>query len=368
MERHKTLFLVFLVCLSLFLSYKLMFEVPSEDHFTVEIDSKEIIAYKRFYSVNPNRESLLNIPNKDINTLLVESLKNATPKRVGDKLISSDLKDEGYLVISAFDLPINLVFTCFKEKMPKLPFESFDRMFFSNTGDILLNTENGVYKFDAKYILKVDEALFKKCVRMDDNFMPTKIVGVNAISEVENPVENYTISDRAQLANGFLKSEVAEIVEEGGYLFSTEEESLRIYSNGTIHYLRVSPNEETKTSLYDSLTVLRAFIKKSPVNFSNYRIVNMFENNENTLFYLTDASLPFYTSENLPIVVNINSGVVTSFSYNSKFLRDFESIYIEPEASFYRQAFKESRDPILVYSDEELNVDKRAVLKTIDTR
>lgn len=367
MERHKTLFLVLLVILSIFLSYKLMFEMPDKQNFELEIDEQNIIAYKRFYSVKPNREALLEIPNKEINAFLVKTLKDSTPERVGDELISSELKDEGYLVISAFDLPINVVFSAFKEKMPKLPFESFDRMYFTKNGEVFLNTEAGVYKAKSKYNIEISESLFDKCVHLDGNFMPTKIVGVNSYATVVNPVENYTIADRAQLASGFLKENVAEIIEEDSYLFSTEEEYLRIHANGTIHYLSASFNNQIKTNLYDSLVAIRSFVAKAPLNFSNYRIINMFEEDNNTLFYLADASLPFYSSELMPILVKISGGKVTFFSYDSKFLREFYKIYLEPDASMYREAFKKAKDPILVYSEEDGKRGK-VILKVMDTR
>lgn len=367
MERNKTIILVILVALSLFLSYRLMFDIFDADEFVLEIDDKNIISYKRFYSVNPNRESLLEIPNKDINELIVKSLADSNPTRVGDDLISSELKDEGYIAISAFDLPINMLFTIFKQKMPKLPFESFDRCYFTKNGDLFLKTENGVYNLKAKYILDISESIFDKCVLMDENFMPIKINGVNSYATIINPVENYSNSDRLQLANGFLKESVAEIIEDDSYLFSTEEESLRIFANGTIHYLSATPHDKTKTTLYDSLVALRLFIKKSPLNFSNYRILNVFEEDNNFLFYLSDSALPFYVSDNAPIVVNITGGKITSFSYNSKFLREFDKIYLEPDAKIYRDIFKRAGDPILVYTEEESS-DGRAILSTIDTR
>lgn len=367
MERHKTIFLVLLVFLSIFLSYKLMFEMPEKQNFELEIDEQNIIAYKRFYSVNPNREALLEIPNKEINEFLVKSLKDSTPERVGDQLISSELKDEGYLVISAFDLPINVVFSAFKEKMPKLPFESFDRMYFTKKGEVFLNTEAGVYKVKTGNKIEISESVFEKCVLLDENFMPTKIVGVNSYATVINPVEDYTIADRVQLASGFLKENVAEIIEEDGYLFSTEEEYLRIHANGIIHYLNASFNDKIKTNLYDSLVAVRSFVTKAPLNFSNYRIVNIFEEDNNTLFHLADANLPFYSSEMMPILVNISGGKVTFFSYDAKFLRDFHKIYLEPEVSMYRDAFKKAKDPILVYSEEN-GRRGRVVLKVMDTR
>ena len=96
MERHKTLFLVLLVILSLFLSYKLIFDKPELTLETIDVDETEIICYKRMYMVNPNRELLREIPNKEINSLIVSSLVGANPTRIGDELLSTDLKDQGF--------------------------------------------------------------------------------------------------------------------------------------------------------------------------------------------------------------------------------------------------------------------------------
>lgn len=367
MERHKSLFLVFLVVLSLFLSYKLIFDKPEMTLETIDVDETEIICYKRMYMANPNRELLTEIPNKEINSLIVSSLVGANPTRIGDELVSIDLKDQGLLIISAFDVPVGMLFTCFKEKLPRLEFESFDRAFISNEGKILLQTDKGVFEFASKYTLPMTIDKDEKYVEVDDRFMPTKIVGLDSYAGIVNPVDSYIAADRQQIANGFLKREVAEIREEDSYLYASSDESLRIFENGDIHYLSVDPQVEVKPNLHETLKVLRAFIKKVPVNFSNYRILSLYESDDNTLIYLANSSLPFFASYRLPIIVNISAGKVTNFYYSSKYLKKADSLFVAADASQYRNAFKDNSDPFLIYTESESDKSK-AILSTMSTR
>ena len=367
MERHKTLFLVFLVVLSLFLSYKLIFDKPQISDQTIDVDETEIICYKRMYMVNPNRELLRAIPNKEINELIVSSLVDASPNRLGDKLISNELDGQGFLILSAFDVPVGMLFACFKEKLPRLEFESFDRAFISNNGKILLQTDKGVFEFASKYNLPMPIVSEERYVDLDDRFMPTKLVDINSYAEIVNPVESYITDDRQQIANGFLKKEVAEIREDDSYLYASSDESLRIFENGDIHYLSVDPQVDVKPNLHETLKVLRAFIKKVPVNFSNYRIVSLYESEDNTLIYLANSSLPFFASNGLPITVNISGGKVTSFYYNSKYLKKTNSIFVAADANDYRNAFKDNSDPFLIYTEDESEPTK-AILSTMSTR
>lgn len=367
MERHKSLFLVFLVVLSLFLSYKLIFDKPELPAESLDVDETEIICYKRLYQVKPNRELLVDIPNRNINALLLASLMDGAPKRIGDDLVSSDIKDSGYLVISAFDVPVGMLFTTFKEKLPRLEFESFDRCFFGDSGNIFLQTDKGVFEFPGKYKFSMSFTGPEAYVELDERFMPTRIVGVNYYADLTNPVDSYIGDDRLQLANGFLKDEVAEIREEDSYLFASDHESLRIYQNGNIHYLSVAGQKEGRPNLHETLKVLRAFIKKVPVNFSNYRILSLYESEDTTLIYLSTSRLPYFASKDLPIIVNISGGKVTNFSYNCKFIKDEGYLFVEPDAKAYRDAFKENSDPILIYT-EDGDDSKRAILSTMDTR
>lgn len=367
MGRIKSLFLVFLVALSLFLSYKLIFDKPALVANVIDVDESEVICYKRLYTINPNRELLREIPNKEMNQLLVDSLKDASPKRIADKLELNAIKDEGYMVMSAFDVPVGMLFACFKEKLPKLDFESFDKFFISKDQKIFLETDKGVFEFAAKNDFKIDLAENERYVELDDDFMPQKIVAVQSSVDLVNPVESYAADDRLQIANGFLKNESAEIREEDSYLFTNADESLRIYQNGDIHYLSVAPQNEGKQNLHETLMALRDFVKRVPVSFSNYRIISLYESDESTLIYLANANLPFYISNGMPITVNISAGKVTSFYYSSQYINTTDYAYEVIDANIYTRAIRDKADPILIYKKDTFD-SKRAVLSTLATR
>ncbi len=350
MKTLKSIFLVFLVLLSLFLSYHLLVNDRVVEVEPEAIDTRDIVSYKRFFTVNPNREVLNEIPNAVLNKILVDSIQKSPVEKLDGKFISSNYNSEGFLVIAGFKVPVRVLFTSFNERMPKLDFESYDKFYIDNKDEyIYFDTEKGLYRVRKSGSLNIDEPT--KYIVMNESFMPQSIVGISDNMEIVNPIGGYTRSERTTMAESFLgSSDIYESFEENSYLYSSEGKSLRISKTGAISYISVT--QKAKASIYEALLAVKTFIRRNPVNFSSYRILEIYESEYGFLINLSHGELPFYAEDKEAIFVNVTGSVVTGFSYNAKYLKEY-GLKV-PDVKIYFEPYKNGEDPILVYDRSPL--------------
>lgn len=366
MERRKSVVLIILVLVSIFLFYELILTGNVENEKNITIENKNVISYKRFFSTSPTRESLDAIPDDDISNFIAQCLSESVDFKTSDSVVydpanHSKYKDfsfarhEGYLVISGFNVPIRLLSLSTGYRIGNLPFSYFNRVFIDNDENkIYLSTDKGVYVINTK--IKFETKDFSQYVILDDKFVPSTTYGINSFAELENPVLQYTKDDRQTLAERFLGTKnIYEIDEPNAYTYSSESASIRLESSGDITYLRSPKFTEKNTTLYDSLVSFKNFIKTSLLSFSNYRIMNIKRVDDDTFeIVFLQGSLPHFLLNDNFYTATIKNNVVTSFKYNSISFKPYETVIRKPEIGIYKAHYLKDEDPFLIYTGSNI--------------
>lgn len=364
MERLKSIVLGVLVLLSIFLSYELLFKDQVKENEAIKIDDKNVISYKRFYSTNPNKELLDEIPSDELSNFVARVISNSKSfrnedgdvfdfKKLGESKDNTPLSHRGYLAISGFEIPLKLLNLSADSRIGDVPFESFDKFFIDNSEKRLyINTNIGVKS--AEFDDEFHTTEFKNAVLFDEFFVPESTKGVNAFSVVQNPISSFSKKDRQSFAEKFLGTKnIYEINERYSYIYSSETASIEIKKNGDIVYLRSPGPEKMNSNLFDSLVAFKNFIKTSLLSFSDYRILSL-ENIENNGFKIVfcQGKLPHYLKDGEFYEAEIKNNRITYFKYNSVTVKAYMEVSRKPEIGTYKAAFLKDEDAFFMYNGQ----------------
>ncbi len=333
MKNIKNYILLFLIITALFLSYKILnIKQISDIEESETIETIDVFKYAKYFSFSPNREIFDAIDYKLVNEQIISSLEINSYEKLEDFSAFKDFKfkESGRLLIPSFNFPTSLFSNSLNVKN-NFKFAEI-RGVFLGRDYVLYNTEDGVYKYKSK---SVDFKEAKMFFSFDEDLNYKNSTNVNFYAEEENLVQNLSYRELNSIAEEFLQqNNFYETEQQDGYIFNTDLKSLEILINGEISFSQTINNVDERLNLLDSLVNLKKFVLSMPLNFKNYRIVNLIEFKTN----LDDSSfiVELLPEESIAVRNAYKDGIYVKIQKNR--VSEFRSMYVN--ASNYSDIFR----------------------------